>query len=220
MKKRNILSSNIPDQTTHKKAVCIGRNYTAHAKELNNPVPQEPLLFIKPASAITTFDSPINACHPFGTVHYETEIALLIGQSLSQATPEKAIQAVTGLGVALDLTLRDLQSELKKKGHPWEKAKAFDRSCVVSPFVPVTTETRWDDIPVELILDNKIVQQGNSALMLTPISELLSYISQFFTLESGDIVLTGTPEGVGQLQAGQTLCAKIPGLIEVNTTVI
>ena len=201
------------------KVVCVGRNYAAHAAELNNPVPTEPLLFIKPATSLVALEQPIKALHPLGAVHYEAEIALLIGERLTHSM-ETVTQAVTGLGVALDLTIRDLQTVLKKKGHPWEKAKAFDNSCPISPFAPVTNRHLWTDIAVEFLINDQIAQQGSSADMLTSIPELLRYISLFFTLESGDIVLTGTPDGTGKLVAGQQLSAGIPGYIQVETRTI
>ena len=198
------------------KVVCVGRNYAAHAAELNNPLPSEPLLFIKPATSLVALEQPVKALHPLGAIHYEAEIALLIGERLTHST-EMVTQTVTGLGVALDLTIRDLQTVLKRKGHPWEKAKAFDSSCPISPFVPVTNKKVWTDIAVEFLINRQIVQRGSSADMLTQIPELLRYISLFFTLESGDVVLTGTPDGTGKLVAGQQLSAGIPGYIQVET---
>ncbi len=203
------------------KAVCIGRNYAEHAMELNNPIPEEPLLFIKPESSFVFFNQPISANHAGRSVHYEAEIALLIGKTIDlNSSPERALQSVVGLGIALDLTLRNLQTQLKQKGHPWEKAKAFDGSCVLSSFSPVSAYTIWDNIGIELKLNNKTVQQGNSKMMLTPIPELLYYISHFFTLKAGDVVLTGTPKGVGKLQSGQKIQAILRGILKEETRVL
>ncbi|WP_421867601.1 fumarylacetoacetate hydrolase family protein [Motiliproteus sp.] len=187
------------------KVVCIGRNYAEHARELNNPVPERPLLFIKPATALVDLCQPIQLAPERGPTHFETELALLIGQPLTRATPEQACDAIAALGLGLDLTLRELQSELKQKGHPWELAKAFDGSCPISPLVPIQSIKSLDDCRLQLLLDSELRQDGSARQMITPIAELLAYISRHFTLQPGDLVLTGTPAGVGQLQVGQQL---------------
>lgn len=202
------------------KVVCVGRNYAEHAKELNNPMPTEPLLFMKPASSLVPLSEPITLKDGFGSVHYETEIAVLIGEKLTNVSESEAAASLAGVGVALDLTLRELQSKLKEKGHPWEKAKGFDGSCPLSAFVPAQNITDWQDIPVQLHINDELRQDGNSAQMLNGILSLLAYISTFFTLEPGDVVITGTPAGVGQLESGMTLRAGLPGLLEESTTVV
>lgn len=202
------------------KVVCVGRNYAEHAKELNNPVPTAPLLFMKPASSLVPLSEPIVLKSDFGGVHYETEIAVLIGEKLTSASEVKAAASITGVGVALDLTLRELQSKLKEKGHPWEKAKGFDGSCPLSAFISAEGITDWESIPVQLHINDELRQNGNSAQMLNGILPLLAYISTFFTLEPGDVVITGTPAGVGQLESGMTLEAALPGLLEESTTVV
>ena len=202
------------------KVVCVGRNYAEHAKELNNPMPTEPLLFMKPASSLVPLSEPITLKDGFGSVHYETEIAVLIGEKLTNVSESEAAASLAGVGVALDLTLRELQSKLKEKGHPWEKAKGFDGSCPLSAFVPAQNITDWQDIPVQLHINDELRQDGNSAQMLNGILSLLAYISTFFTLEPGDVVITGTPAGVGQLESGMMLKAALPGLLEESTTVV
>ncbi len=188
------------------KVVCVGRNYAEHAKELNNPIPTEPLLFMKPATSLVDFTNPVLIPKGFGTVHYEAEISVLIGKRLSVCTDaDVALDSVTGVGAALDLTLRDLQSDLKSKGQPWEKAKAFDGACPVSPFVSTAMIPDFEDIKISLKIDEALVQSGSSEEMLTGVSDLLCYISTFFTLEPGDIVLTGTPKGVGAITEGRKL---------------
>ena len=117
------------------KVVCVGRNYADHAAELNNPVPTTPMLFMKPAPALVPLDEPFEVPMDFGSVHFETEMAVLIGQRLKNANKHEIEDAIVGVGIALDLTLRDLQTKLKERGHPWEKAKAFDGSCPISAFV-------------------------------------------------------------------------------------
>ena len=189
------------------KAVCVGRNYAAHAAELNNPIPEQPLLFIKPADAVVPLQDTVEIPSDQGAVHYELEIALLIGERISKATPEQALAAVAGVGVALDLTLREVQSGLKAKAHPWERAKAFDGSCPVSDFVAASRVQNWADLGLSLDINEQSRQDGNSANMLFPIPQLLAEMSHCFSLNPGDIVLTGTPEGVGQLQDGDRLKA-------------
>lgn len=203
------------------KVVCVGRNYAEHARELNNPVPSEPLLFIKPATAVVPLADPIRLPTGRGAVHYETEIALLIGAPLSGlVSAEEASAAIAGVGLALDLTLRELQEQLKTKGHPWERAKAFDGACPLSFFAPIDQAPALNDLPLQLHLNGELRQQGNSAEMITPIIALLQHIAGIFTLLPGDVVLTGTPAGVGVLQPGDQLQLGIPGLLEQHTTVL
>ena len=199
------------------KVVCVGRNYSAHARELNNPVPTEPLLFMKPASAISFLDQPITLRDDLGSIHYEAEIAILIGKTLTAVSEEEVVHGISGVGVALDLTLRDLQSKLKEKGHPWEKAKAFDGSCPLSDFVPASQIEDWDSIPIQFSIDGELRQDGNSGQMLNKIIPLISYISGYFTLQPGDVVLTGTPSGVGELKGGMSLRVALPNLLDQTT---
>lgn len=201
------------------KVVCIGRNYAEHAKELNNPVPDEPLLFIKPSTAVTPLSQPIALPQGRGGLHYETELAILIGERLTHASEADAVKAIAGVGLALDLTLRDLQSTLKEKGLPWEKAKAFDGSCSLSAFVS-TTGLDLTRLELSLWINGQLRQQGNTAQMLLPVTALLAYISEWFTLLPGDVVLTGTPAGVGELHAGDKLCLQLDQVINAETRVI
>lgn len=199
------------------KIVCIGRNYAAHAKELNNEVPSEPLLFIKPASALAPMNEPVTVPKERGQVHFETELAILIGERMTDVDEQAAQHGIAGVGLALDLTLRDLQTELKEKGHPWERAKAFDGACPVSPFLTPASVGDLDDVQIRLSVDGKVRQDGNTSQMITPILKLISHISQWFTLEPGDLVLTGTPAGVGELKAGSKLCVEIVDLLRIET---
>ena len=202
------------------KVVCVGRNYAEHAKELNNPIPAEPLLFIKPSTAIAPLAEPIVLSPSRGPVHYETEIALLIGTRLSGDVSEaEACQAIAGVGLALDLTLRELQDQLKAKGHPWERAKAFDGACPLSLFVPVADVPGLSELSLELQINGTLRQQGSAEQMITPIPRLLQQIAEVFTLLPGDVVITGTPAGVGVLHAGDQLQAAIPGLLAQATAV-
>lgn len=201
------------------KIICVGRNYAEHAKELNNPIPSQPILFFKPESAVVDMNQPLVIPQQQGSVHHELEIALLIGEEISAASSDQACQAIAAVGLGLDLTLREVQAQLKEKGHPWERAKAFDGSCPLSPFVSIDKIADLKNIPLQLVRNGKIQQQGNSGEMLFPIVDLVAHISQFFTLKAGDIVLTGTPAGVGPLHSGDTLQATLAELINVQTTV-
>lgn len=202
------------------KVVCVGRNYVAHAQELNNPVPTEPLLFMKPSTALVPMSEPVRVPQGRGSVHFETELAILIGEPLSQVGEQAAQHAIAGIGLALDLTLREVQDKLKQKGHPWEIAKAFDGSCPLSPFLTPACVPDLGDVQVRLTVDGEVRQDGNSAQMITPILKLLSYISQWFTLQPGDVVLTGTPAGVGELQPGSDLRVEIVDLLRVDTRAV
>lgn len=202
------------------KVVCVGRNYADHAKELNNPIPTEPMLFIKPASSIVPMEQPFAIPDGLGSVHFETEMSVLIGQQLCKASEADALNAIAGVGLALDLTLRDLQSQLKDKGHPWEKSKAFDGSCPLSAFLRPEQIKDLQAVQVQLQVNGEERQNGNSALMLNPVLSLISYISRFFTLEPGDVVLTGTPAGVGPVNHGDKLHVSLDNQLTVNTSVL
>ncbi len=187
------------------KVVCVGRNYAEHAKELNNPVPIEPILFIKPATAVVDLEQPLVIPKDRGECHHETEIAVLIGKQLTKASEHEARSAAIAYGLGLDLTLREVQSKLKEKGHPWEIAKAFDGACPLSRFVSADCIEDPQQLNLQLKVDGQVRQQGNASQMITPIHELIAYISQHFTLKPGDVVMTGTPAGVAPLRSGQKL---------------
>lgn len=210
---------NSPFGQTLGKIVCVGRNYAEHAKELDNPVPTEPILFIKPATAAVRLEETIAAPATRGEVHYEAELALLIGEPLSNATPEQAERAVIGLGLALDLTLRNVQSQLKGKGHPWEIAKGFDGACPLSSFLKVKDVPNWDSLSFSLSINDELRQVGKTADMLFSVPQLLQEMSRHFTLEPGDVILTGTPAGVGVLPRGATLRFSLDGAFEFTTHV-
>lgn len=206
------------------KIVCVGRNYAAHAKELNNPIPQQPLLFIKPSSCLVELAQPLHIPSNQGAVHFELELAVLIGESLENPSAEQAFSAISGLGLALDLTLRDLQDILKQKGHPWERAKAFKGACPVSEFVrPSQLQIKNSDdlqnLEFKLNLNNQVQQLGQTKQMLFSIIDLIQNASQAFSLQKGDILLTGTPEGVGMLNQGDKLECSLESAICINTCV-
>ena len=187
------------------KIVCVGRNYADHAKELNNPVPKEPVLFMKPATAARSLEQAICLPEGRGACHFETEISLLIGKPISGASKAECVDAIQGVGLGLDLTLRDLQNTLKQQSLPWEKAKAFDGSCPLSGFVEKGQFPDLNTVTLQLHCNGVLQQAGTSASMLTAIPALLAYISQHFTLLPGDVVMTGTPAGVGPLAVGDDL---------------
>ena len=193
------------------KAVCVGRNYAAHARELNNPVPTEPLLFLKPSTSIVPLSPAFSLPADAGECHHEIEISVLIGRQLTKATPAQAAEAIVGIGLGLDLTLRDRQLALKEAGHPWEIAQAFDGALPLSPFVVPGQLPALDALRFRLLINGELRQQGLTADMLTPVLPLLSKMSQHFTLMPGDVVMTGTPAGVAALASGDQLQLELDG---------
>ena len=186
------------------KIVCVGRNYAAHAAELGNEVPAAPLLFMKPPSSITYLPKVMIPTQQ-GECQHEVELAVLIGQPLTAATPASAQTAIAAVGVALDLTLREVQSQLKAQGQPWERAKAFDGACVLSSWLTSAELALDQPLQFGLEVNGQPRQQGDSRLMIFPIAELLAEVSQSFSLVPGDVVLTGTPAGVAGLAVGDEL---------------
>lgn len=193
------------------KVVCVGRNYAAHAHELNNEVPTSPMLFMKPASSVVSMRQGIIRPNPevFGETHYEAELCVQLSADLSAATIEQAQQAIGGVTLGLDLTLRDLQTKLKEKGHPWERAKCFDGACVLADWLDTQAFGDFTEVHYQLTINDTLKQDGNSALMLFPVYELLANISHAFSLQAGDVIMTGTPSGVGILHAGDQLTLKL-----------
>lgn len=192
------------------KVICVGRNYADHAKELGNAVPTSPILFGKPASSLVHANQGIDINSitqkgELGSLHFECELCVRVGERLKNATLEQAKGAVEAVTLGLDLTLRDIQNTLKEKGHPWERAKAFDGACVLGDWLPSHQVADYDDAHYELHINNEIRQVGDTKLMLFPVHELIVDISQQFTLEVGDIIMTGTPKGVGALVQGDVI---------------
>lgn len=201
------------------KVVCVGRNYADHARELNNPVPSAPVLFIKPATSLAPMEGSIEIPSAHGECHFEAEMSILIGDPITRGNDKNPLECIAGIGLSLDLTLRDLQQTLKSKGLPWEKAKAFDGACPTSTFL---SPSRLGDLQtqyIKLYQNNILKQNGNTADMITPVESLLTYISQYFSLAPGDLVLTGTPAGVGALAEGDNLCIELSDLIRCDTDV-
>ncbi|WP_422526112.1 fumarylacetoacetate hydrolase family protein [Serratia fonticola] len=193
------------------KVVCVGSNYSDHIKEMGSATPPEPVLFIKPETALCDIRQPVAIPKGLGSIHHEIELAVLIGTPLKQANEDRVARAIAGYGVALDLTLRDLQAGFKKAGQPWEKAKAFDGSCPISGFIPVAEFGDPQNAELSLSINDELRQQGNTRDMLNPILPLIAYMSRFFTLRAGDIILTGTPQGVGPMVSGDMLKISLNG---------
>lgn len=203
------------------KVVCVGRNYAEHAAELNNPIPTEPLLFIKPGSCTVALDESFAIPQDRGAVHFEAEIAVLIGKPLSKQPSEEEVRdAISGFAPALDLTLRDVQAKLKEKGLPWELAKSFDGAYVLAPFVAADAVEDVRDIGIRLSIDGQLRQDGNSRDMLNPIIPLIQHIAGHFSLQPGDVVSTGTPAGVGPLASGEQLDIELVGLARFSSRVL
>ena len=193
------------------KIICIGRNYADHISELNNERPSEPVIFMKPDSAILLKQFPFVIPEFTNDVHHEVEVIVKINKVGKYIDKKFAHKYYDEIGLGIDFTARDLQSTLKEKGLPWEKAKAFDGSAIIGDFLPKNSFTSLENINFELKSNGKIVQQGNTSLMLWKIDELISYVSQYFTLKTGDILFTGTPKGVAPIKEGDVLEGFLEG---------
>ncbi|PHS56474.1 MAG: isomerase/hydrolase [Alteromonas sp.] len=202
------------------KVACIGRNYLDHIEEMKSVVSASPLLFLKPKAALCDMGKPLSIPTDQGECHNELEVAVLLKHAVSKATEDEVLAAIWGIGLGLDLTLRDVQRELKAQGQPWERAKSFDLSCPVSGFVPIDSITDLQDLRFTLSINGEVRQSGHTAMMLHKIVPLIAHMSQTFTLDAGDIVLTGTPKGVGPLLVGDTIEATLHDKITVNTKVV
>lgn len=191
------------------KVVCVGRNYAEHAKELGNEIPDAPILFIKPATSVVSLENGFSIPQDQGSVHHEAEIAVLVCKEAKSISADTAWQYVSHASVALDLTLRDVQSKLKEKSHPWEIAKGFDGACPLGKWLPISALSNKEQIAIELFKNGEQKQSGNSTQMITSIPHLIAYMSTIFTLQPGDVILTGTPAGVGPLESGDQLKAVL-----------
>lgn len=193
------------------KIICIGRNYADHISELQNERPSEPVIFMKPDTAILPKQFPFVIPEFSNDVHHEVEILVKINKVGKYIDPKFAHKYYEEIGLGIDFTARDLQTELKSKGLPWEKAKAFDHSAIISDFISKKNFSSLENIKFELTNNGKTVQSGNTSHMLWKIDELIAYVSQYFTLKNGDIIFTGTPAGVGGVQPNDVLEGYIEG---------
>ncbi|MEI7816097.1 MAG: fumarylacetoacetate hydrolase family protein [Desulfuromonadales bacterium] len=207
MKTANIPATN--QQFPIGKIICLARNYAEHARELGNEIPTAPVLFMKPASSVISDGEAVQIPDYSQECHYEVELAVLIGKVARNVMAESALEYVAGYGVAIDMTLRDVQNQLKAKGLPWEIAKGFDTACPLSDFVPVGEVADPHNLNLKLAVNDEERQNGCSSDMINRIPQIIAHISSIFTLEPGDIILTGTPAGVGQVHAGDVMKAEI-----------
>lgn len=200
------------------KLVCIGRNYTEHIAELENERPEEPVVFIKPDSAVLPKKQPFYIPEFSNDVHYELEFLVRIDKVGKHIAPKFAHKYYSEVSLGLDLTARDLQSQLKQKGLPWEKAKGFDGSAVIGKWVSKEAYPDLQDLTFELKKNGETVQRGHTSHMLWKIDELIAYVSTFFMLKKGDILFTGTPAGVGRILPNDYLSATLEGkeLLKLN----
>lgn len=191
------------------KIVCVGRNYAEHIKELKNERPLDPVLFIKPDSAVLPKEQDFYLPEFSSEVHYEVEVLVKIKKVGKYIDEKFAHTYYDEIGLGIDFTARDLQSKLKEKGLPWEKAKGFDGSAVIGKWLPKTKFKDLNNVNFNLKKNDILVQQGNTGLMLWGIDEIISYVSRFFTLKKGDVIFTGTPAGVGKINANDYLSGAL-----------
>ena len=192
------------------KLICIGRNYTKHIEELNSEKPSDPVIFLKPDTAILLKNQPFFIPDFSDNIHYEVEIIIKINKVGKYIDKKFAHKYYDEIGLGVDFTARDLQNQLKGKGLPWEKCKAFDGSAVIGNWLTKTQFKDVNNITFSLLKNDEVVQNGNTANMLWKIDEIIEYVSKYFTLKIGDIIFTGTPEGVGKVFAND----RLKGLIE------
>ena len=200
------------------KIFCIGRNYADHAKELNNPVPKKPLVFMKPDTALVLRNRPFFYPEFSEDIHYECELVLKIGRVGKYIEPRFAHKYIDAVSLGIDFTARDIQNQCKAKGHPWEIAKAFDNSAPLGTFVPYE-DWKGKDIPFTLEKNGEVVQIGNTKDLIFDFAYLISYLSKMFTLKLGDLIYTGTPAGVGPVVIGDHLVAKLDGKQLLSTRI-
>jgi len=194
------------------KIVCLARNYAEHARELGNETPAAPVLFMKPATSVIGDGGTVRIPAYSRECHYEVELAVLIGRECRAVAAEDAMECVAGYGTAIDMTLRDVQNALKAKGLPWEIAKGFDSACPLSDFVPAAAVEDPHNLRLRLSVNGEPRQDGSSADMIHRVPQIIAHVSAIFSLEPGDVILTGTPAGVGQVVAGDVMQADIEGV--------
>lgn len=187
------------------KIICIGRNYPEHAAELGNPIPDEPVIFMKPKSALLQVHTPFYYPEFTNELHYEIELVLRVSKNGKYIQERHASNYYNGITVGIDFTARDIQQECKEKGLPWEKAKAFDNSAVVGKFVDLTPEAKKSNFTFGLKKNKELVQNGNSQDMVFSFDAIVAHISNYFSLNIGDLIFTGTPAGVGECVVGDEL---------------
>ena len=200
------------------KIICIGRNYAAHAKELKNDLPTEPVIFMKPKNALLLPTKPLYYPDFTKDLHYECEVVVKLCKNGKFIQEKFAHKYYEDISLGIDFTARDVQEQQKKKGLPWEIAKAFDGSAAVGDFVPLNEDTRMSDLDFQLKLNDTLVQDGHTEDMIFSIDSIIAYVSRYFTLNIGDLIFTGTPEGVGPVRIDDKLEGYLQGtkVLEVN----
>jgi 2-keto-4-pentenoate hydratase/2-oxohepta-3-ene-1,7-dioic acid hydratase in catechol pathway len=193
------------------KILCIGRNYVDHIEELKNDRPTEPVVFLKPDTAVLPKDMPFYIPDFSNDVHHEVEVIVKISKVGKYIEPKFAHKYYDQISLGIDFTARDLQNQLKEKGLPWERAKAFDNSAIIGDFFPVKELKSKENIIFELIKNGEVAQKGNTEMMIWNIDEIISYVSQYFTLKTGDVLFTGTPKGVAAVKENDLLEGYIEG---------
>jgi acylpyruvate hydrolase len=191
------------------KIICIGRNYAAHIEELKNEKPGQPVVFLKPDTALIKGEAPFYYPDFSTNIHHEIELVLKISKEGKYIQPQFAHRYFEEIGLGIDFTARDLQDQCKAKGLPWEIAKAFNGSAPIGNFKPVSEFSDLKNIDFHLEINGEVKQKGNTSLMLFDFATIISYVSQFFTLKKGDLIYTGTPAGVGPVQMGDQLIGFI-----------
>lgn len=188
---------------------CIGRNYAEHALELNNPIPDDPIIFSKPTSSLLAHNGTVMIPAGCNQVHHEAELVVAIGKHGKDVTHEQAFELIAGIAAGIDVTARDIQSQLKSKSLPWLLAKGLDTFAPVGPFFTDIQHIDYTNLDVTITVNGEQRQNGNTRLMLFPVSDLIVRLSAFFTLQPGDLIYTGTPAGVGPLLDGDTATASV-----------
>jgi len=191
------------------KIFCVGRNYADHAKELGNDVPDEPVIFMKPKSALLQPHTPFYYPEFTNELHYECELVLRVSKNGKYIQDKFASKYYDAITTGIDFTARDIQNELKEKGLPWERAKAWDNSAVIGKWIPLANIKDRNNINFTMYKNNEMVQQGNSKNMIHDFDYIISYISNFFSVNIGDLIFTGTPAGVGEVVVGDELEGRI-----------
>jgi 2-keto-4-pentenoate hydratase/2-oxohepta-3-ene-1,7-dioic acid hydratase in catechol pathway len=201
------------------KLLCIGRNYAKHAEEMQSDVPDEPMVFLKPASAVIRSGDSVVLPEQSSDVHHEVELVAVIGKGGSKIDREDALEHVAAYAVGLDMTARDIQTEAKKRSHPWSVAKGFDTFAPLGPLTPADQVGDVQDLTVSLRVNGETRQEATTQDMIFPVAELIHYCSQIFTLAPGDLIYTGTPDGVGPVEAGDVLEATATGCAPLRVEV-
>jgi len=202
------------------KILCLGQNYAKHAKEMGATAPASPIIFLKPSTAIIENGDPIVLPKMSNDVHHEVELTVLLGKQGKNIPQSRAFEHIAGYGIGLDMTMRDRQKEAKAAGNPWSIAKGFDTSAPLSPFILTDQVADPNNLEITLSVNGKERQHSNTSNMIYKLDFIIAFLSSIFTLEEGDVIYTGTPEGVGKVVAGDVIDAEIPGIGSLRHEVV